>query len=966
MQRTAPTKPDERSGNSETDSGVRVYFDGTETDKSSPTPEEKSSNLLVELWSPAATLVIATAVAAYQNFLTLHTRATLFGDSRHYLETCCQLVASLRGAMEGVVTASGASNATSLASHLMLDGPVITVPPAILFAIIGKVPTPLDWPWFTATGCLLHGINAMLTCLVARRLTNSRAWALVAGLGWALYPAAIASSERYLTEIPATTLLLAIVLIGSRMIATDPGPTRLLSTAAPGLVLGLLNALLLLLKPALLPAAAGVDLLVAIWMRRSNHRVLSAITVVLGLLIVLLPWGIYTKALTGELHLVPQRVPSYNLAMGCNLEVDGWGALPVPPSTRALERKARSGLLNTVVEVTRDHPVEISNLFLRKISRLWLAPWNDFRVTVLGIPAWLQEWWHCALVAFSITGLVAALAGTMRRAGGVGTFVGSACIVAALSHLLYIPFETIARYGHSSIPYFVIFAAYGLFTAVRMREARLPLLASATIAWLLVASCRFNLTAQVVNITADFRTALLVIFACRFALTVLLLWAACSLCVRLAQTRRSKVLSITFSTVTITVMLGALLAFCVDPQLEKEWSTTLKPGQTVGRTVYMDRTLAADSAPAAVLIDGDSSLRNATVSINGHVLADHPELLMRLRSSDRIAMENARYVVSKVGMSVDEVRNWWAVSFPASWANKSGSNEIKISNSGSTPIKIYGDYTDSWNSPRRLPSIGFFIPTEFFRSAERTEGRIPNFIEAGGTQSQSYRDSAQGKQDLSDDAGLQTGQWRICLMLKKAGKDAANNLVSSTPSLATNKPPIATTAPRALFCKTLTVADFDPMLASQVPGSQLRVNRYVLKHAMRMDAEARVPAEIARARFVRVRVSGMVRAVKGNRVTSIVLKGTACNSSAQTLLTASPPFIKIGEQWSTFEIRELIAPAQFRGGLKSLKIKLFPGDWESVEEYGCDRGCSDALFKDIRIDLEQLDAPSLDGTFEII
>jgi hypothetical protein len=73
----------------------------------------------------------------------------------------------------------------------------------------------------------------------------------------------------------------------------------------------------------------------------------------------------------------------------------------------------------------------------------------------------------------------------------------------------------------------------------------------------------------------------------------------------------------------------------------------------------------------------------------------------------------------------------------------------------------------------------------------------------------------------------------------------------------------------------------------------------------------------------------------------------------------------MSEQWKSFEISDLIAPAQFPGGLKMLTITLFPGEWENVKEYGCDRRCADALFNDMQIELEPINTPRLDGKLQI-
>src|SRR5947207_1637414 len=111
-----------------------------------------SSNSANENWlirgrvfgPPLLVFFVTMAAGMWQQFVSGQQCSTFFGDSRHYLESCRQLVSLFQ--LPGMHLTREAI--ASLDYCLMTDGPILPLIPAGFFLALNKVPTPLDWQVF--------------------------------------------------------------------------------------------------------------------------------------------------------------------------------------------------------------------------------------------------------------------------------------------------------------------------------------------------------------------------------------------------------------------------------------------------------------------------------------------------------------------------------------------------------------------------------------------------------------------------------------------------------------------------------------------------------------------------------------------------------------------------------------------------------------------------------------------------
>ncbi len=917
------------------------------------------------LWAPLLTFAICLLVALLHHFMALEPRSTFFADSRSYLETCRKLVIAITASTSGSASldSQGAGFVASLARDLMHDGPVLPLMPAVFFAMIGKSPTPLDWPLFVVFGSCLHAASASLVCLLMQRLTNSQSWSLVAGLTWALYPAAIIASGRYLSEGPTALFLLAMLWSASKLLEIPSN--RKIAFIATAVALGVFNGLVMLLKPALLPAWLGVSALAFAFLRGWKLKGMASAAMVSGLAIVIAPWVLTSKTLTGTAYLTPQRTPVYNVALGADTEADGWPARPNPPLTTRLSQEPSIG--SATVAAWSMHPVELLSLTLRKVARLWVVPWNDFRVRVFGLTPELQAWWHSVLLILALPGALAVLSAVPLRQmtgalGRVATFVGGASILLLLGHFAYLPFAAIVRYAFTAEPYVIILASYAVFVASRWPIQFRPAL-GAIVSWFALAAIwKFDLVPGLVAVTGDYRTALLVKFGLEALLLALSMVMVLAYIKRIALESKFGLCAGIASGIAGGSALAVMAAFCVDGRYATEWSSTIGPGESVYREVFLTEKSAPEStssATAGLVLDTDRSIRPPIVSVNGHTVKESPELLFRFRPSSYFLFDMMRVFAGKLHHPVEQNRQWRVVTFPMSWLNMNGANVFRLGNDGQSPITIYGDYEDRWQARRYVPSLEHFSAELLGNTVDGYEGRIRDLSGQPPTTSSSWleRHGKQYRYDLSAAGGRQIGQYRLLLVL--AGADASG---AAGQGAAPEK------VPRDLlkFEKKLSPADFDPILSSNlVAGAELRMNKPILKAASRVGARVAVPEELRAAPFLRIKISGNVRAAKSDCITSVLANLVSGNSShSESVLPATPPYLKAGQQWTPFEISEIVPAEHVPAGVKAIDIVLFPGAWEDVREYGCDRRCGDAYFKDIKLGMEplyrrRLDRPAL-------
>jgi hypothetical protein len=895
--------------------------------------------------------LVALSVALWHNFTSAGSRCVFFADSQHYLESCQQLATFFRALMEGFPAGSHL-DMEKVSGYLMLDGPVLPLVPGVIFALIHKAPSAVTWEPFVVFECLLHAGSAAVVCMLADGLLRSRRWSLLAGVSWGLFPAAIVACGRFLTEIPTALLLLLVIWSASSIFQNRISQS--LPLFRRGLVVGLWDGILLLAKPALLPACLLVNALLLPFLNGRKARMLAVLSICAGICLTLIPWAICSKLMTGQVYLTPQRVPVYNVAKGCDTEADGWEALPHSPLTELLTDSP--GIMPVISAAWRSHPAEFANLTLRKIVRLWAVPWNDFKANVFFLTPAMQKWWQIMLFLLALPGALAVLCGLPVRwleekDRPVALFIGRACLAAIAGHLAYVPFEANARYGYTAMPFVVLLAVYGLF-AVTREWRRAP----AVIVFL--SSCLFlaiwnqiGIVPYLVEVTGDFRSALLL----SFAFECFLIGAALAsglLFIRKSGSNKSAVIVSQFFLSMLALLGVALqLAFCLDARADKPWSCAVSPGQSVVRAVRLSSgqlSLLAGNSQAFVLIDGDAASKNAAVRVNGHLVTATPESLLRLYPRRYFLFDIMRTFAAKYQKPVDEFGQWRVVSFPSSWLNADKTNVIAVSNPGREAFTIYGDYSDRWQPRRYLPDFANFSAGELCNQIDGLDGRLLDPVGLPDREANCWLEAGGQKlSDLSPAAGRQSGQYRVLLSIQLPGSERESEAGASSDTTA--------------YVRKLVSSDFDLLIGNTLTDADFRINKLIFKAVSRLDCHIAIPDSVLRYRFLSIKITGSLRSAKGKSIASILPILTGADAPFfSKILASTPPFLNAGAKWSSFQISELVPVSVLPAGVKQLSVALFPGAWEDVWQYGLDGRRDDVCFKDVKVEFKPVQEPEID------
>lgn len=905
---------------------------------------------------PAICFVVALLASLLNNFYGQESKTVLIFDSRHYLETARLMVVWWQ---ESVAKGDLLSALTNLshsqpwfAEYLILDGPVLPAMAAIVFTVLGKVPQQTDWRILVAVFSVLQAASALMVGVLMQRWVKSAKWGLLAGLSWALYPAAIVASGRFLTEMPAVTLLLFGVL------SLDVLVKKVSQNYKYAFLNGVSNGLLFLLKPVLLPMW-GMAYLLAWLSCNWKKRIVMVSMLLCGLGVILLPWLLTTKLVTGQMQLLPQRVPAYNVAKGCDVEVDGWGVVPSVPLTDMFSSEKSS--IDAAMGVWTTRPLESVNLILRKTTRMWSWPWNDFRQHPLMLSMDVQRWWHWTFCLAALGGCFVLL--TSKPFNKVNDFVGLASLSIVLAHLVYLPFETITRYGFTAMPFMILLAVYFIQTLAKL--GKLPK-AIVTLSVPIVAVCALlgnNLVPQLVQLGLESGAA--------YGVQLFLIWlSACWLMMSTASltaglSPRHKHRAVISLLVIGCVISGSVLAsFALNGKDALAWSCRLEPGQAVCRAIDLSNahlrsvnSLANGLGGALILIDGDSTIENAKLTINGQVLNDKPVTVWQFRPDYYWVYDLMRKYAGTVGFKLDDLRRWYAVSVPLSYLHLSGGNVVVLS-AVEKPVTVFGEYSRG-SEGQFLKDFDRFSPGKFCNYGHLMDGRVSQPISKRFVPSVSSLEVGGfgTYDDLSPSPGKQTGEYHIYLatFLKPnvTGADTGNG---------------------ARYVKELGPHNFDAFLRvpnGRIPNEEqelIGVSKAQFQCAANNTVEVTVPQYLNQGSHIIVRIAGKMRsASKISKFSILPAVVGGKNGTFVMVLPHAPAFMQASSQWQDFEINEeLPVAAMQQGGLQKLQIGLYPGPWEQVSEYGVVGSYGQTLLKDLSVTLISNNRKNFSGKVPVV
>ncbi|MBS1997003.1 MAG: hypothetical protein JSS86_11855 [Cyanobacteria bacterium SZAS LIN-2] len=661
----------------------------------------------------AALFLLSLGVQVAHHLLTDHSYVMFAFDGKHYLATSQAMAAALMLLLKGDQSAFLRAIADpAFCKNLVWDGPVIPGIPAVIYALLGRIPKESDWASFAVFFSVLASYSAVLVAVATRLLTGSNKLSLTAGLLFALYPTTLLATGVYRSEVLAVSLLLTLLLALYRA----PG------SALAAIFAGIVGGIFAMVKPVMIPAIGLLCFFTGLHGRKVKTLTLLALAGVLTIA----PWSIYTAVDCGKLSITAERGPSYNAGVGTDLAANGWCTMPETPHVAT--SKLNKSPLAIFEHEWRSHPFELSKLTIRRVTRLWSNPWNDFREPVFGLPIQVQVAWHLILVCLGFMGLSLY---AFFPPQGERRLLGNLAAIALLSHLSFIMFQTMGRYAYTSMALLVIFAAFGIGRLQR-----------------LVGSSRAFTVPGAVPFSATLASAL-----------------------RTFGGTAAAALGVAF----------ALLIFNCDSFTHagegRELSHVLAPGATAGRAIG----LAAGALPtgALILIDiaqdprDQANPESLAVRFNGHLLSGPVLPLNCFNGAKYFLFDTMAEHSAFMRNSVKDFRQWRAVRVDpdAQLLKQGGLNEIEITNKGRYPITVFGDSASRENKIVPLPSPDYFASDRMLVSLTSMESRINSLIPEAVESQHSYIKGGDGAENLSDNLRLQLALFDAGNGLAAAGSD---------------------------------------------------------------------------------------------------------------------------------------------------------------------------------------------------
>lgn len=859
-------------------------------------------------------LICGLVIALWQSPCNTAPRTTLYFDSGHYLDSCQVLAKTVKQWHDEDFSKAAAQE---LANWLMLDGPVLPIAGALAFQVAGQVPQSGHWFTLVAMQCFFQAVAAALLCLITIRLSKSRIAGLFAGLIWSFCPSAVSATNSFLTEPLSVTLFLSVIALLYGLVAQNGNTTEPVTTELPArsrnawtkpllaIAAGFTTGTLMLLKPALLPTlilihsialfncrqklSAASTLFSSLYKYKQSFS--AAFLIALGLSLCLIPWLLFTKYATGSFHLLPSRRPVYNIVSGMNIETDGWGTHPNHPVIELFSEDEQAAAVGNGLWQT--HGPELTNLFLRKPMRLWSLPWNDYRHKIFGLSYGTQSLLHAILILFGLYGAIfwgaKLLSSTLDSSQ---KFLIASCITGILGHLIYLPFESISRYAFTAIPLLTILAVSFISSMGKGPIKLGSLLLAAGINLLAVVALRLDLLPFLALAIPSTSACIAVDGLLKASLIMASFWSTWQMIKNVfasETTTARRALAFLFLIMAAYFSM-TVFAFSSSEAEAHEWSCVLKNDQAAVRKVDVETNNSVKPDWALVLIDGDNSVANALLTVNGKVLTGKPVSIYQLYGKKYDIHDTLNIIGLLLRKNPEDIPRWRVCVVPIELLNLHGSNTIKASIGSGDHITIYGDYQrEGRERSRCIPVYEEISPGKMFNGSEdRFESRVlrPTGSLLGRSVSFLLSNDKENKKDLSGKLGTQTGDYRIFLMLGYGHSKSDSSQPTQQP----------TSSPELILPK------------SSVSPAQLNIT---------------IPDKFLNASLLQVKVDIDVRT--RNSAGQIAISGivtTENRTGFDSVLPGSPKVINVNEQWQTAEFLSSIPTSRIRSQKPKLHIEF--------------------------------------------
>ncbi len=608
-----------------------------------------------------------------------------------------------------------------------------------------------------SVGVLMDLTSTLLILLIAARLVGRKA-AIVVGIIYATYFPFIQTSTMLLLE-NSTTLLMLLSLYFLLRTRDDGGRRSLLMG-------GVTSALLILNKPSamFLWAPLACALFVS-WrdeysMRERVRRIaiyLAPTGIVLG------TWLTIASVIYGQLTLKEPTYQESSLRQSSAVESEGYDLDIV--ALNFWTRPVYSNLLSNWLEY--------GGLFVKKFTRLWSRPFNDFRRNFL-FPYKFDEQFHVAIMLFGFIGLVLLVLTNLKTAVWP---VGIIFYYTAI----HVVFHSVSRYSFSAIPMVVIGVGF-LFVSVgdslrgsnRLKWAQFAGFATAIVmAW--VIDVRWIETVFGGSISKS------IVYAGLIAKT-LLLAVGLILLQKLLLSAVPRVKRVLFvATITFSLALVGWNSVLARDSWSDFAAPLTDPGMRAGTRLYISQFEIVDSAAVlAVVVDvnsgrevsGSYTLRVGNLVRDFRVAVDPP-------SNDYYIKSNYEYFLKLCNDAYPEIRQY--VVYPLDpkivkeYIDSRGYIDIMIApnwadSADSNYVVIHGNRAAT-NRTAFVPSIpSTSIERYVYADDPRVRTRA-NFMSDSAVSYYISRTSSEISrgQDLSILPGVQRGRYNLFLVVLQNG-----------------------------------------------------------------------------------------------------------------------------------------------------------------------------------------------------
>jgi hypothetical protein len=880
-------------------------------------------------WLCLASFLTAMAACLLQDFSRSALESAWVFDSGHYLQSSQKLAQVGRQLAQHIDGKAVLSACQQLKDLLLPDGPVLPALGALIAILISKNAV-TDCRAIIFMQCCLHATSAVLVCLLTKRLSRSNLAAATSSLIWAVYPPAVLAAGKFLSETLATVLLLSLVLSTSTLFgqgssSTRSGFNRLLTT---GWLSGMVTGLLMLVKPALSWPAVAIDLMCLSRMA-AKKRLLAAACLSAGLLLPVAPWAVYTKVVTGKFSVTNQRLATFNVVTGLDLETDGWGALLETPFVAMFPHNEDT--LPAALGIWQHNPVQSINLMLRKLSRLWSEPWNDFRSSFMRLPVAPQVWWHQFLLFMALVGFLAFHSSQLKRSAWrslsfseeqiarekAASFAGWAATIVLAGHLTYLLVVANSRYAFTAMPFILCFAGYAVATINGAGLRRLVMAYLAAAALCLIPFLQMDLLPFLSLLELPLNQARLLEAAIK-VVSECAAFAAIFCAIRLCQPGRSISLAGKLCLIALFLLIaGTNYGFASTDATLSEWSCKLASGAAAERTVKLDVSTSRQPEWAMIVVDGDAASGQGIICVNGHMLAQKPRPLY-LYAGDRNYLGAFQIYSSLLKTPSSKMRQWRAVSVPIGLLNLNGQNKLAISPAHSGSLTIFGNF-NSVGDKLRMPSLTLNSPTKLLSSNNNLDLRLVEPREIGDRQAVSLYHEPSGKtaSDLSPALGRQIGQYHMLLLLgfPKAGS-------SDYTSYGPNKP-----------VEPLSVA---------LTSNEKKFG--VLGQSFSAD----LPQSLTSRTQLNVLLTGEIRCLEGQAATIVAIAFKGSKSVDSYFLENTPAPRPATSKWAPLKISGQFPCSLLPAGKRTLFVSLTSNR-------------NDVVVRNMRLRIESADGPDFTG-----